>query len=298
MCRLKLTLICLLCMLTADYSAYAQDQQEYTKIATPGLNPVILGSKEFEINTFYSQQKIPQIYNPLAPYNLLDFKQETSQAQLQFSFGLSDKSRINLGVDVGYFNYSNELLDGTKLPIENSSTFSIAPRIRWEPFRKAGSNPKRSLFLQHKVVIPLEDSSSPNSNGVSLVNQMVYTERLGYNFIFQTEVDFILSPAPEYAGSRSFLKPINTPVTLFLGFMANTRIVLYGTLNYSPEFGTAAWVEDDKRYRSRSAVHGGGGIQFVLSQRTSFFTSYQAIISSENGGGANALTFSLRFSNQ
>ncbi len=276
---------------------HAQKDKGFPKIASPGLYPVILGASEFELNFFYNVQRFPEVYRQDAPYNLTNFEQRTQQGQMQLTFGLSDGSNVNLGIDLGYSYIETSLKNTRQNPFEIGPHANLGPRVRWEPFPKLFSK-SSSLFLQHKLLISLVESKVKFVDTLSIVNQMVFSQRLGYSFLLQAEVGAIFSPAVSIAGRTSSKRPITTPASLYLGFIATSRWVLYGSLNYIPEFSEVPWFEDGNRYRRRAGTHAGGGIQFIFSQRLSFFASYQGILDAEFGGAANSLTFSVRFSNQ
>ncbi|MEO1256936.1 MAG: hypothetical protein AAFY41_18910 [Bacteroidota bacterium] len=127
---------------------------------------------------------------------------------------------------------------------------------------------------------------------------MVYTERLGYSFIFQGELGLVIDPSPKITGGPEFRRPLLGSASIFTGFILNTRLILFGNLNYSPEFINVPWADDNRRYRRQSALHAGGGIQLIYSERFSCFLSYRHVVYSEYQGGANSLSLNLRFSNQ
>ena len=284
------------CVLISVFGQNDKDKEERV-ILSPGLAPVILDQGKLEVNYFGANSWEPELVSLNLPLRLIDSSRRSHFSGVQLTYGFFKDPLFNMGIDLEYnqntFIPNNEL-EGIDPQAE--SYFTIAPRLRWAPFKKIFPK-RRSLFFQHTVNFPLGDSSSsPSFN-----NQMVYIERLGYHFVIQATAAWNIIPSP-LEDSKSLYK---TPVNLSLIWWPNTRLGFFARGNYSPTLGEVPTTpdKDEMRYIQRSGTHLGGGIQLAYSQRFSLFIGGQILVEGESdfasyrGGGQNSIYWGIRLTN-
>ncbi|MEZ4685910.1 MAG: hypothetical protein R3B47_07530 [Bacteroidia bacterium] len=264
-----------------------QEEEDERSIFSPGLTPVILDQGELEVNYFGGVTWLPEIYSTSLPIRLLERKQRILNSTFQFTYGFFKDPIVNLGLDLGYVRTSTLSTDPA-FPILYGNTwyFTLAPRIRWAPLKKILPK-RRSLFLQHQVVFPLQGSSSP-----SMFNQLIYREQFGYNFLLQAQAGWNILPA-----QLDNKAVYGLPVSLLLGWLPTSRLSIFALGNYSPLLGEVATNPDNRRYIQQSGTHLGGGIQLAYSQRFSLFLLGQAAIGNYLGGGQNSFNLGFRLTN-
>lgn len=271
---------------TAEPDSLHREEQS-RPVFIPGVSSVLLHPGQVEVNSFNSFGFADRIYNGVFPYNQLDGNSRYVHNSLQFTYGITKSQKLNIGFDlINTFSTFNLRYNGLQYRSQYNLT-AISPRVRWSPFNL----PKfMGLTIQHYVVLPIYRNSSMLSRAPYFGNQFIFTQRLSYKFMLMEQVDITIFP--KYTGDNKH--SVTLPATVFLGYIFNSKFLIFGFINYTPELGSSSASPDDGYYLRRYTLLTAAGVQGSLSSKLQINAFYSMPIATRRQMEASSISLGAR----
>lgn len=274
---------------------FSQAQESNLQKYTPAI---LFGKGVWEANLFhnlYTQAKIRDANGELTE---LDQRQTFFNGLYQFTYGVSNSGRLNVGVDL---NYNRSFYDGKKgsalnVLFSDKGDFnrlilgSIGPRIRVIPFEALPNFSIQSTFL-FPIAPNQETPSFTGHDRYTWNTQFFYDLKINETWRIFAETG-ILYRIKRYDTQTNFF---NVPTSLFLSYFPNSRVTLFGFGQYSPAFRTLRNEVDQVFGLSNWYTQLGVGVKYQLLSRLGFELSYGNFILSRSDGAGEVINFGLRY---
>lgn len=285
----KLLSLTALLVLLATAAVQAQEEESNLEKFTPA---VLFGKGTWELNSFYNLYTQNQGRN--SDGESFDFgeRQTFLNIMYQFTLGVSDNARLNVGLDV-WVNKS--LYDGDrtgnpfKVLLFDEENFSrtvvsaIGPRVRFVPFESLSNFSVQSSFL-FPVAQDQETPRFTSHDRYTSFTQFFYDHKINNEFRLFLEAD-LLYRIKRNSEQVNFLR---TPVSAFLSYFPSSRVTLFGFAQYSPRFERVSNEVDETYGLSEDFFQLGGGLKYQWSRRLGIELSYGNFIASKGINGAGA----------
>ena len=272
-----------------------KDSARLTQPFIPSVSSVMIRHRQTELNYFVSlasANRYRDISGDLQDYNSrLTYLYNT----LQITYGISKEARFNIGLDVratvgridenansSVFKVFDAKVDGNSR--HASAITSVAPRIRWRPFKD-----NYRFTVQSSLILPVHVSAVKKqvlgNSQIYFLSQFLYDQPLSKRlFLFSQlglQYGFQRKDVPEF---------VNTPLSVYLSYYVPKKLILFGLMNYVPFF-----TREDKWRYNRYTIQTGGGIQYQLSKQILLNVYYATDLKGKNYPDMNSYTLSARF---
>lgn len=272
-----------------------QAQESNLQKYTPAI---LFGKGVWEVNLFhnlYTQAKIRGVNGELIH---LDQRQTFFNGLYQFTYGVSNSGRLNMGFDINYNRsfYDREKGSALNVLFSDKGDFnrlilgSIGPRIRVVPFEALANFSIQSTFL-FPIAPNQETPSFTGHDRYTWNTQFFYDLKISETWRIFAETG-ILYRIKRYDTQTNFF---NVPTSLFLSYFPNSRVTLFGFGQYSPAFRTLSNEVDQVFGLSNWYTQLGVGVKYQLLSRLGFELSYGNFILSRSDGAGEVINFGLRY---
>lgn len=285
--------LCLLVGLFLVTTAHAQEEEPDTKKSniqtfTPSA---LFGKGQFEINTFTNVYRQSADRDREGNKRMLNERQLFVNSLWQFTYGVSDTKKFNIGLDVNVNHANYQPLNTNGATFTRTVLTSIGPRIKWSPLNNV---PRFSI--QSSFTFPLANNLQGNEGGRFVAwdkktwwTQFFFDKNIGQHFQLFLEADFLLR-FNELNFEEDFFR---TPVSAFLSYFPSNRLTFYGLLQHSPAFGKMGNASDFGQVRWFTQA--GLGSKYQLSQRIQLELSYTNFFQSRMDGAGQTFNVGVRY---
>ncbi len=277
-------------LLCYSITGFAQDEEESNILKyTPS---VLLEKGKWETISFYNLYTQNQGRNENGDNFKFNERQTFLNVMYQFTIGVSDNSRFNIGIDV---NANKSLYDGDrtgnpfKVLLFDDENFSrtvisaIGPRIKFVPFERIGNFSIQTTFL-FPVARDMETPRFTAHDRYTSFTQFFYDHKINQKWRLFLEAD-ILYRIKRNSDQVNFLR---LPVSAFLSYFPNSKITVFGFSQYSPRYESISNEVDETYGLSEYFVQLGFGAKYQWSKRLGVELSYGNFIASRGVFGAGA----------
>lgn len=275
---------------------------------------VLLKKNQFEIQFFNN------LYTQTAYRNnkqkLIDLHERASyySGLIQFNYGVSKSSRINVGMDINLksvridtneskstlnlFRFENTIYQRTALA-------SLGPKIKISPFKR-----QTHFSIQSAFWIPVAKDLEADTikkpwldyNRYTWWNQFFFDKSIGKKFQIFTEADLLFRFAKDstkYAFNKKKTSSLSIPVSLFLSYFPTKKSTLYGMIQYAPTFGKVILDNNGAptKYYYVSSFYSqfGFGGKYQLTSHFSIELLYTNFFASMNGGAGQTYNLGIKY---
>lgn len=261
---------------------HLKDSFRVTHPFVPAVSSVILKYKQTELNFFTSLISANRYITDAGSLIDIAVKQIYLYNTYQITYGLSANRRFNIGLDLNTMagridndrNSSIFKIFNSSISGNNKYAFaitSIAPRIRWKPFKN-----NYKFTIQSSVSLPTSVSNEKQS--VLGSNQIYFLSQFLYNYPLNNRLFMFSQVSLQYGFQRTKMSAIfYTPVSIYLSYYIPKKIILFTLLNYVPVF-----INQDKWAYSRYALQPGVGLQYQVSKQILINAYYARVIAGKN----------------
>lgn len=278
---------------------WAQDEGSNLEKFTPSA---LFGKGTWEFNSFYNIYTQNKGRNNEGDDFKIGERQTFLNVMYQFTLGVSDNARFNVGLDV---NVNKSLYDSDrtgspfKILLFDEEEFSrtvisaIGPRVKFVPFASLSNFSIQSTFL-FPVAKNLESPRFTAHDRYTSFTQFFYDKKISNKVRVFLEADLTYR-IKRNANQVNFLR---TPVSAFISYFPNPRTTLFVFAQHSPRFETISNEVQEEYGLSESFTQLGGGIKYQWSKKIGVEVSYGNFVASRgvNGAGAGyALNLGFRY---
>lgn len=275
---------------------------------------VLLKKNQFEIQ-FFNNLYTQTAYRDNKK-ELIDLHERASYygGLIQFNYGVSKSSRINVGIDINMksvridtnesksafnlFRFENTIYQRTALA-------SLGPKIKLSPFKKQTHFSIQSAFwIPAAKDLEADTIKKPwlDYNRYTWWNQFFFDKSIGKKFQIFTEADLLFRFAKDstkYAFNKKKTSSLSTPVSLFLSYFPTKKSTLYGMIQYAPTFGSVTLDNNGAptKYYYVSSFYSqfGFGGKYQLTNHFSIELLYTTFFASLNGGAGQTYNLGIKY---
>ena len=289
--KVKIIYFCLFVLWCDFVSAQESNLQRFT--------PARLFEKgTIEANFFhnlYTQEKIRDASGTIVRLNQ---RQTFFNGIYQFTYGISNSGRVNLGVDI---NYNRSLYDSKKgnalnVLYSDQGEFSrfilgsIGPRIKFIPFKALSNFSVQSTFL-FPLASEQEIPSFTGHDRYTWNSQFFYDLKINETWRLFFETGFLYR-IRRYSSQVNFF---NIPTNIFVTYFPTSRVAIYGFGQYSPAFRRQFNAIDQLFGLSNWYTQVGAGVKYQFTSKLGVEFSYGNFIRSQNDGAGEVINFAIRY---
>ena len=265
---------------------FAQDQQSTNIITyTPS---VLLKKDQIEIKSFnnvYTQMSHDVDGETIA----LGERQTFYTGIFQFTYGISEDTRVNIGFDVFLNSVKYKPIGkGNSEPFGRTAIGSFGPRIKVSPF--AGLP---TFSVQSSLLFPAANNlESPRflaHDRLTWWNQFFFDKTIN-RFQFFAEADLLF----RFRKDATFLR---TPVSLLISFFPSQKFTLYGLIQHSPRFDRTIDGGRNRISRTGWFSQAGIGVKYQLMPLLNVELLATDFFSAKNDGLGKTYNIGFRFIN-
>lgn len=265
-------------LLLAEGSLFGQSSlQQYTP-------SVLLNRGQMEIklfNNLYTQTKVRDENGTTID---LGERQSFLNHQLRYLYGVSNESRINIGMEVNVTSawYGTES-SGAMLT-------SIGPTLKFVPLKDRGNFSVQSTFLLPLNGDQLESPRFINHNRYTWWTQFFYDHSINAKWNIFFEADLLYRFKADELQNDFFRVPIST----ILSYFPSSKWTVYGTFQYAAAYGKLPEFENPKFGRMRWFSQIGAGAKYLFLNNIEIEVSYANFLWSRRDGAGQAFNLGLR----
>ncbi len=258
---------------------------------------VLLKKGQFEVNNLNNLYTQTAIRDRAGDEVALPETQTFLTNLFQISYGISENSRINVGLDfmINSAYYDSEQNSPLNLfsPGDGFSRVAlsgIGPRIKFTPFPKITGLSVQSTFF-FPVAGNLESPRFTAHDRFTWMTQFFYDHAFSSKFRLFLEADFLY----RIKRNENQLNFFRTPVTGVLSYFPEENTTLFFLLQHSPAFGNATNGFDTAFGQLRWFTQYGIGGKYQLSSKLGLEISYSDFFLSRGDGAGNAYNLGFRY---
>jgi len=272
----KVIIISLLALATR--SLFAQSSlQQYTP-------SVLLSNGQMQLqifNNLYTQTKVRDENG-----NTVDLGQRQSflNNQLRYLYGVSNNSRLNIGIET---NLTTAWYDD-----ESSSILftSIGPTLKFVPIESKGNFSIQSTFLFPLNGSQLENPLFINHNRYTWWTQFFYDHSITSKLNIFFEADLIYRFKADELQNDFF----RVPLSMIASYFPTSKLTLYANVQYAPAYGKLPGVEDIEFGRMKWYTQLGLGVKYLVLNNLELELSYANFVLSKRDGAGQIFNFGVR----
>ncbi len=277
------------------FFTFAKAQESNLQKYTPAI---LFGKGVWEANLFHNLYTQATIRDVVGDMVNLDQRQTFFNGLYQFTYGVSNSGRLNLGFDVNYNRsfYDSEKGSALNVLFSDNGDFnrlilgSIGPRIRVIPLQAIPN-----FSIQSTVLFPI----APNQETPSFTGHDRYTWNTQFFYDLKINETWrifaetgILYRIKRYESQINFF---NVPTSLFLSYFPSSRATLFVFGQYSPAFREVSNEVDQVFGLSNWYTQIGVGVKYQLLPQLGLEFSYGNFVLSRNDGAGEVINFALRY---
>ncbi len=267
---------------------------------------------QYEVNLFNNLYSQTAIRNADGDRISTGIRTSILTSTLQYTVGVSNNARINVGADVVYAagavgpasGSSHFQLLGSDVAARSSAIASIGARIKVQPFKKLPFYSIQSTFSV-PVGSDLEGLSSRPT--FIALNRYVWNNQFFYDFKLSDKLRLFYEFDVRYFIRRNnevFYQPnfVDLPSVLFLNYFPNAKLNLFVMGQYAPRYGNTPGTETEAQRFGllQWFTQVGGGFKYQVTDQLGLEVSYGNFIASRGrqgfeAGGGQVVNFGLRF---
>nr|WP_294875848.1 hypothetical protein [uncultured Pedobacter sp.] len=280
-------------VLEEEYKRLKDSLSNYTFI--PAVSSVLIKEGEWEFNLFSSLNSANRYRDNEGELLDLSVRQSYLFNTLQVTYGISKKSRVNVGLDINtimgridqdrnssIFRVFDPNVSGRS---QYASAISgIGPRVRWRPFSK-----NYNLTLQSSLIFGL--SIKDSKTNVLGLNQSYFATQLLYNTPVTKYLSIFSQLGLQYAFKKGdAVATFYSPLAVYVSYFIPRKTVPFVLINYVPGFE-----KNNKWSYSRYFCQAGAGIQYQIYKNLLINSYYAANIAGKNYAVFNNYNVNIRF---
>ena len=275
----------------------------------------LFGKGQYEVNFFnnlYSQTSVRDDQG-----NNLEQDRRVSilTSTLQFTYGVSEKAKVNLGVDVILAGGSIGFTPGNQFQLFGSNIASdlavaaVGPRIKFQPIPKYKFYSVQSTFL-FPVARDLEGQTNERDVFLAL-NRYQWRTQFFYDFKLTEKLrlfyDFTINYLIRRNRDEVFFGPnfVDLPSTVFLNYFPTQKWNFFVNGQYVSRYGNTRLEDVESNLEKKFGllqwiIQVGGGVKYQATPQLGFEVSYGNFVAGrgfqgiEAGAGA-VVNFGIRF---
>jgi hypothetical protein len=260
----------------------------------PAVSSVMMNKNQLEVNLFntiLSATRARNIYGDLYDLNA---RSTYLYNTLQFTYGISENARWNLGLDLNLTSArigdnNSSMFEVFSSNVEGNSQFaraitSMGPRIRWKPFQD-----NYRVTLQSSILFPaLKDEDIKYLLGK---NQVYFQSQLLYNFLPNDRFFLFSQLGFQYGFKNEDVSTKFYPALTGYGvYYIPRKTILFSIINYTPFF-----MNETQWEHFANALQIGGGMQYQISKNILINGYFTKCIWGTNYPHFSSYTIGLRF---
>ena len=268
---------------------------------------------QYEINFFNNLYSQTAVRNAQGDRVSSGIRTSILTSSLQYTVGVSENRRVNLGADLvigggsvgGSDESSHFQFLGGNTSARDLALAAIGPRVKFQPFRRWAFFSIQSTFL-----IPLADDLEGQNEREVFVALNRYTFRNQFLADFKLTEKFRLfyEFAANYLIRRNkeevFFQPnfIDLPSTLFVNYFPSEKWNLFVMGQYAPRLGRTALSDDPTSQFGllQWLTQLGAGLKYQVTDKVGFELSYGNFVASQGiqgieAGAGQVVNFAVRF---
>lgn len=260
----------------------------------PAISSVMIQKDQVEINLFNSLTTANRYRGDDGRIADLAVRQTYFYSTLQVTYGISEKSKLNIGLDINSisgrvdFDRTSSMFKVFSPHVDGNSQHataitSIAPRLRWRPLKKS-----YNFTIQTSVGLPINISTQKQpvlgQSQFYILTQFLYNQPLSKRLFLFTQYSV------QYNFKRNYTPAsLISPITFYLSYLVPKKIIFFGLLNYVPIF------TDYNKWTYRYTLQPGAGVQYQVSRSVLINGYYTNDIKGKNYPDFSSYNISLRF---
>ncbi|NMM47344.1 hypothetical protein [Marinigracilibium pacificum] len=274
-----------------NISAQESNLEKYT--------PSILFSKgQWELNTFFNIYTQNSIRDKNGDKIELSSRQTYLNGLLQYTLGVSNNARINVGMDFMFNRSFYDSRSGNPLKViysgdgdyQRTVLSAIGPRIRFVPIKEINNLSIQSTFL-FPVAKNQEAPLFTAHDRYTWFTQIFFDQRLNNKWRLFLEGD-VLYRIKRYSDQTNFVR---FPVSAFINYFPSSKASLYTNIQYSPRFENISNEFDEQFGFTSWFTQVGIGGKYQLTSKLGAELSYGNFINSRGDGAGYTINFGLRY---
>jgi len=274
-------------------NAYSQESnlERYTPSA-------LFEKGAWEINVFnniYTQQ---QVRNSEGSDIDLGQRQTFYNGLYQFTYGISNNRRINIGADVlinrSFYDIANgspfKIFSGSESDFSRTIVSAAGPRVKVVPFEDL-----QSFSIQSSFYFPIaDDQESPAFTAhdrYTSFTQFFYDHKINSSWRIFLEID-ALYRIKRNDNQVNFLR---LPASAFISYFPSSKTTIYFFGQYSPRFEKQSNAVDEVYGLSSWFTQVGIGMKYQVTNKLGLEVSYGDFILSRNDGAGSTINLGIRY---
>ncbi|MDZ7741853.1 MAG: DUF547 domain-containing protein [Bacteroidota bacterium] len=223
-----------------------------------------------------------------------------------FLYGISENSRINIGLDMNIRSVridSNESNSPFKIfafagpPNARTAIATLGPKIKFRPFENfIGFSVQSAFWIPVASDLDGSDSGDPwlDHDMFTWWNQFFYDRQLSDQFQVFTEIDLLFRFEKDFEMKRTHLQ---TPVSFFLNYFPDSKFTVYLNAQYAPAFMKERMQNNELGdfTLTEDYAQAGLGVKYQLTSGLNLEMSYSNFFTSMNGGAGNTYNLGIRY---
>ena len=260
----------------------------------------LLKKGQFEINAFHSIYTQDELRDREGNRQSLGQRQTFLNGMYQFTTGVSDAGKVNIGLDVNVTRALYDLDGGSPFKVfgaadgrnyARTAVTSIGPRVKFNPFNSIPRLSLQSTFL-FPVASDLETPQFLNHDRYTWFTQLFFDKSFGDKFQLFTEASFLYRINRNSTNSTNFFR---LPLSVFFSYFPNQNLSFFGFAQYSPRFEEVSNGFDEQFGLSQRFTQLGIGTKIQLTERFGLEFSYGSFVNSRLDGAGNTINFAFRY---
>ena len=274
----------------------------------------LLAKRQYEVNFFSNLYSQTGFRDATGNEVSTGIRSSILTTMLQFTYGIADNARINVGADlilsagsVGSSQSSSHFqLFGTDVNARNVAVTSIGPRIKFQPIKKYSFYSIQSSFL---FPVANDPEALADRSVFLALNRYLWNTQFFYDFKLSNRFRLFYEFDTKYYIRRDknevFFTPnfVDLPSSAFVNYYPNRRVNLFVMGQYSPRYGRTALQEEDpdgKFGLLQWYIQLGGGLKYQVTKYISLELSYGNFVASRGiqgleAGAGEVTNFAIRF---
>ncbi|MEM8893602.1 MAG: DUF547 domain-containing protein [Bacteroidota bacterium] len=269
---------------------------------------------QYEVNIFNNLYSQTSVWDRDGNEISQDRRLNILTTNIQFTYGISNNARVNIGADLVLSNGSVGLTDGGQFQLlfnENIAydfaVTAIGPRIKVAPFKKHPYFSYQTSFLFPVADDPEAQTTSRDVflalNRYQWRNQFYLDLKLTQKFrlFYQIDANYLITRDVD----EVFFQPnfLDVPTNLFINYFPTDKINLFVMGQYFSRFGNTSLADSEQQVKFgllQASVQLGAGLKYQATSRLGFELSYGDFVSGRGFetiemGAGEVVNFGIRY---
>ncbi len=268
--------------------------QSYLETYTPSS---LFEKGAWEINAFHNLYSQSEVRDREGEIIELGQTQTFINALYQFTYGITNSARVNIGLDVtinrAYYDGKSKnplRAFGASGDFSRTALSAVGPRVKVLPITSLPN-----FSVQSSVLFPVaENLETPFFTGhdrITWLTQLFYDHKINEFWRVFLEADF-LNRFKTNSVQRNFFR---VPVSAFLSYFPTGKSTLYTSIQYSPRFETISNSVDEQFGLNQWFTVWGVGAKYQATSNMSLELSYGNFVLSRNDGAGYTINLGIRY---